>query len=288
MLSFIIYMKKLILSLLFSLCVLNAFALEVSDYFTYNSSFWRNSAAVSVRPWYSLSAGAGFDVTNHDDFGNHIYALRMPITLMFEDTTFALTPFYYPDNANRAQAYGARAELISLINRNDIENTATRFRMGAALASQKADMFKNGSFSEQETFNQAAYELDLSFGYFEQYFFDITGNIYQYLSGIDGVESFFGVMNQAEIADLGTNNYVLGLPYYSAGARIRWKSDVSNSDNFISYRYVDFYNTGNGHSVLISSTMRMGFNFYLNLAYNHIFRAGPDVDIYTAGMILKF
>ena len=288
MLSFIIYMKKLILSFLFLFCVLNAFALEVSDYFTYNSNFWRNSATVSMRPWYSLSVGAGFDITEHDAFGNHIYALRLPIALTFESANFALTPFYYPDNANRASAMGGRAEFTSVINRNDIDNTAVKLRMGAGFASQKADMFKNGSLSEQETFKQAAYEMDLSFGYFERYFFDITGNAYQYLSGIDGVDALFGVMNQTEIADLGTADYVFGMPHYSAGARIRWKSDVSNSDNFISYRYIDFYNMDNAHSVLISSTMRLGFNFYLNLAYNHIFRPGTDADIYTAGAILKF
>ena len=96
-------------------------------------------------------------------------------------------------------------------------------------------------------------------------------------------------MNQTELADLGTLDYVLGLPSYSAGARIRWRSEANSADNFVSYRYINFHNTGIIHSVLVSSTVRMSNNFYLNLAYNHLFRAGmADTDLYSAGVTLKF
>ncbi|MDR0734898.1 MAG: hypothetical protein LBG16_04335 [Elusimicrobiota bacterium] len=262
---------------------------EVSDTHTHSSLFWRNNISVVARPVYALSLGAEFDLTEHDNFAHHIYALRMPITLRSGgDTQFTLRPFYYPDNANGASAWGAFAAVRMLVNSDEVENSYANAQLSAAYAAQKADVIKNGLITRDDDFRQLAYGLLVNFNYFDSYSFDLAGTVYQYLSGIDGVQSVFGVLNQAEAADLGTLDYVLSLPYYSAGVKIRWMSSASRSDNYISYRYFDTHNAGGAHSLMLGTMVNLGMDFFINFAYNHIFRAGADRDLYSAGITYKF
>ena len=262
---------------------------EVSDSYTHSSAFWRNNISVGVRPVYALSLGAEFDLTEHHDFARHIYALRLPIILRaVEETQFALRPFYYPDNANGASAWGAQAALRLLVNKDEVENSSTNAQLSIAYAAQEADVLKNNMLKQKDDFRQLAYALTVNFNYFDSYNFDLTGAVYQYLSGIEGVQAVRGVMNQTELADLGTIDYVLGLPDYSAGAKIRWLSSASRSDNYISYRYIQTYNTGGAHSLLLGTMINLGRDLFLNFAYNHIFRAGADRDLYSGGITYKF
>ncbi|MDR1124057.1 MAG: hypothetical protein LBL61_05660 [Elusimicrobiota bacterium] len=283
-------MKKIIFcSVLFLAAVPHICGFEVSDTYTHSSAFWRNNISAYAQPAYALSLGAEFDLTEHKDFYNHIYALRLPVTLSTgDDTQFALRPFYYPDNANGASAWGALAAVKMLVNSDEVENSSTNAQLSLGYAAQKADVDKNGVLARNDDFRQLAYGLLVNFNYFDIYSFDVAGTVYQYISGIDGVQNVRGVMNQAELADLGTLDYVLGLPDYSAGVKIRWVSSASRSDNYISYRYIDTYNDGGAHLLVAAVMIDTGRDFFINFAYNHIFRAGADRDLYSAGIMYKF
>jgi hypothetical protein len=280
-------MKKISLFVFALFLCSGAFALDMMDRHIHTSRFWSNSFSVSARPAYALSVTGEFDVTDHDAFDNHTYALRLPVMLRLENTGFIFKPFFYPDNGNGADAYGAKLSFTSIINRDEINQAFTRVMLSAAVAKQKADVYKNGAVKQDDGFYQAAYEAALNFNFFEQYGFDISGSVYQYFSGISGVEGVAGVMNQQELADLGTLDYVLGLPKFAAGAKILWVSAVSRSDNYIGYKYIDFYNNGAAHSLMLNSTVNFYKNVYFNLAYNHLFVNGGR-DLYGAGIMVKF
>jgi len=281
-------MKKLLISAALIFAAANTFALEISDTFIYNSRFWRNNISVMARPYYPLAFGAEFDLISHKDIDNHVYAIRLPVAFRFgEDHALSLHPFYYPDNANGASAWGGKAVFSTVINQDEVDQSKTRADISAAFATQRADVFRNGVLTAQDSFKQAAYGLNLNFSFFDDYSFDMTGNIYQYLSGVKGVKSVFGVMDQAELADLGTLDYTLALANYTAGIKIGWISTVSRSDNFISYRYIDTHNNGGAHSILMSTLVDISGGWYLSFAYNHIIQRGGK-DLYAAGIVFKF
>lgn len=282
-------MKKLLFSAVISAaCCCNAFALEIADSYTHNSSFWKNNISVSVRPAYGIMVGAEFDLAEHKKFDNHIYAFRLPVTLRSNEYGFIFKPFYYPDNANGAKAAGAKAMFVAGVNRDDIAQMSSQAFVGAGFAAQKADILKNGAVEQNKDFYQLAYEIGANYNFFDQYSFDISGNAYQYLSGINGVKDFGGVMNQQELADLGTLDYVLALPKGSAGLKIKWFSSINNSENYISYKYIDFFTQNAVHSVMLGSNLRVSENVYFNIAYNHLFESGCDKDLYGGGFMLRF
>jgi hypothetical protein len=281
-------MGKLALIIPFLLLSANAYAFEVSDTHIHNSGFWSNSVSVNFRPAFAFSIGGQFDVTEHKVFNSHAYALRMPVGIRTDNTAFNLIPFYYPDNVNDAYAYGGKLSFTSVMTRDEVNDYTTRVFLSAAFSGSKADLVKDGAALEDETFYQAAYEFGLNFDFFDNYGFETSINAFQYMSGITDVDSLNGVMNQQELANLGTLDYILGLPKFSGGAKMVWKSNVSRSDNFISYRYIDFYNEGAKHSLLLSSTVNIFYsNLFLNFSYNHLF-GGGNRDLYGAGIMVKF
>lgn len=282
-------MKKLLFSvLLLSVSCGGAFAFDIADNYTHSSSFWRNSVSVSARPAYALSLGAEFDITGHENFDNHIYAFRLPVTLRSNDYGIVVKPFWYPDNANGAKAYGGKVILVAGVNRDEVAQSSSQAYIGAGFAAQQSDMLKNGVLELKKDFYQIAYEAGANYNFFGQYSFDISGNAYQYLSGIEGVKALGGVMNQQELADLGTLDYVLDLPRGAAGIKIKWASPVNNSENYISYKYIDFFTQDAVHSLMLGTNLRVSGNVYLNIAYNHLFEKGSDKDLYGGGIMLRF
>ncbi|MDR1684272.1 MAG: hypothetical protein LBR90_02265 [Elusimicrobiota bacterium] len=281
-------MRKFILCALLLCASPAARALSVSDSFIYNSSFWRNNVSVSVRPAYAFAAGAEFELTEHDNFANHVYAFRLPFMLRLRDMGFALKPFYYPGNGNGASALGGKFIFSTDINRDDVNESFSSGYISVAYADNDAPVRRAGS-EVKESFKQLAWEAGVNISFFERYAFEFGGNMYQYLSGIGGVAAVDSVLNQQELADLGTLDYTLGLPKGSAGLKIKWLSSLSRSDNFISYRYIEMYRQKNMHSLLLFSSVNFAPGWYFDLSYNHLFISGQtDRDFYGAAVSLRF
>lgn len=282
-------MKKLLLSVVFATVLCGSvFAFDIADNHTHNSSFWKNSSSISFRPSYAVGIGAEFDVAEHRKFDNNIYAVHIPFSIRTDSYGLLVKPFWYPNNANGAKAAGARVMLSAQVNKDEIDQNSTQAYLAAGFAAQKADMLKSGTLTEQKDFYQLAYEAGATYNFFDMYSFDLTGTIFEYLSGINGVKELSGVMNQQELADLGTLDYVLGLPKGAAGIKIKWHSSVNNSENYISYKYIDFYTQDAVHSLMLQSNLRIGSNVYFNIAYNHLFESGRNRDLYGGGIMVRF
>lgn len=280
-------MKKLISIFIFVLTLTPVFAFSVADNYTHNSRFWRNGAAVSFAPARQFFLGAEFDVTEHKDFDNHIYALRAPFGFMSDAFSIRAVPFFLPDNANGAWAYGGKLMFSTGLKVNEIDGTAAEGYLSAGIVSQKADVLKNGVLTEKDTFVQTAYEAGLLSNFYGVYSFSLSGNVYQYLSGLEGVKAVRGVFNQAELADLGTIDYILGLPRASGGLKVTWRSEENRAETFLSYRYIDMHDANARHSLLISTNVMLSAKASLRLSYNHVFVPNEaDSDIYGVGLSL--
>ncbi|MDD6173960.1 MAG: hypothetical protein ACI352_01390 [Elusimicrobiaceae bacterium] len=280
-------MKKLISFLIFVFTLTPVFAFSVADNYTHNSRFWRNSAAISFAPARQFFVGAEFDVTEHKDFDNHIYAFRLPFGFASDALSVRAVPFFLPDNGNDSWAYGGKLMFSSALKLNEVDGTAAEGYLSAGIVSQKADVLKNGVLTEKDTFIQAAYEAGVVSNFFGVYLFNFSGNVYQYLSGLEGVKAIRGVFNQSELADLGTIDYMLGLPRASGGVKATWRSEENRAETFISYRYIDMHDDDARHSLLISTNVLVSAKASLRISYNHIFVPNQtDSDIYGIGLNL--
>ena len=284
-------MRKFFLIFIFLFGAFWANALELSESFIYDKAFWQNSISVSQDLSYMFNVGLNFDLTEHDDIENHIYTFALP--LMFHTERFGLffRPFIIPDNANDASAFGAKLAFNLGLKRDDIDNSSSDLFLAVGFAGQDAYIAKTGLGSQKEKFNQLVYEGGLMIDYFNVYFFEIGGNVFDYISGISDVEGVAGVLDQQNVSSLDTLNYVLNLPKGSIGAKIKWNSQASQSLNTISYRYIEFRdkNVCAHHTIMFSSLIKVSYNWYINLAYNHIFiNSQKDKDIFKGSISFKF
>ena len=284
-------MRKFFLTLVLCLLSFPSFAFEIMEGYTYSKDFWQNTVGVSHDLNYMLNIGLNFDITEHDDIDHHIYDLSLPVMFRAERFGFYFKPFIVPDNANNASAYGAKAILTLNIKRDEIDNSSYNLFLSVGYANQNAYVTKSGLGSQKEDFKQLTYEGGLAFDYFNIYFFEFSGNFFDYISGISDVENVAGVLDQQNIASLDTLNYVLNLPKDSIGAKIKWNSQASQSLNTISYRYIEFKERDcrPQHSLMLSSLIRLSEKFYIDLAYNHIFiDSQKDKDIFRGALSFKF
>ncbi len=284
-------MRKIFFIFVLCLSSLSAGAFEISEGFVYSKDFWQNNVAVSQDINYMLNVGLNFDIAEHDDISHHIYTFSLPLMFRTERFGLYLRPFIVPDNANDASAYGAKASLTLNIKHDEVDNSSSSVFLSAGFANQNAYVAKVGLGSQKEDFKQMVYEGGLVFDYFDTYFFEISGNMFDYISGISDVENVAGVLDQQNIASLDTLNYVLSLPKSSIGAKIKWNSEASQSSNTISYKYIEFkeHNVCPHHSLMFSSVIMLKYNLYVSLAYNHIFVSSQkDKDIFKGAISLKF
>lgn len=284
-------MRKIFLILILCLISLSAGAFEITEGFVYNNAFWQNSVGVSQDINYMFNVGFNFDLTEYDGIDNHIYTFSLPLAFRAEKFGLYFRPFIVPDNANDASAYGAKASFTVNIKQDDVENSSSSVFLSAGFANQNAYVTKSSLVSEKEDFKQLSYEGGILFDYFNVYFFEISGNIFDYISGISDVENVAGVLDQQNISSLDTLNYVLSLPKASVGAKIKWNSEASKSLNTLSYRYIEFreHDVCAQHSLMLSSVVMLKSNLYVNLAYNHIFiNSQKDKDIFKGSISFKF
>lgn len=284
-------MRKIFLTFVFIITGISAFALEVAEGFTYNNSFWQNTISATQSLNYLMTIGFDFDLTEHDDVDNHIYTFSLPFAIRAEDFGLIFTPFIMPDNANGASAKGAKLSWTFGVKYDEVEQTSSHAFLSVGFADQNAYLQKKGQLPEKKNFYQLAYEGGLVLDYFNVYIFEISGNIFQYPSGISSVETFGGILDQQNIASLETFDYIYALPRGSAGLKIGWNSQESRSKNMLSYRFIEFYEKEISayHSVKFQTTMMLNHRLSLILGYNHIFISSQkDKDIVKGVMSFKF
>ena len=96
-------------------------------------------------------------------------------------------------------------------------------------------------------------------------------------------------MNQNEMADLGTIDYVLNLPHFSAGGGITWISPENNTKTFLSYKYINYEQNLIAHSLMLKTIIPISQNLLATLIYNHVFeRHHTNKDLFGVGLNYLF
>ena len=272
-------MRRLFLLFTFCSLALQSFAFTAGDLFIQNSRFWQNIVSLGVLDNNNLSTGLVFDITEHNDIKDKIYAVRIPFMLKFSMLNLEITPFWYPDT-NNAYSYGGSMKLEGLIRSDDINNIYAGGYLKAGFANQKAYIPQN-----TENFKQLAFEGGVNFNFANLYSFNVNGNVFTYPDGT----SFGGIMNQNEIADLGTIDYVLSLPRFSAGGGITWISRENNTKTSLSYKYINYEHNLIAHSLMLRTTISVTERLLATLIYNHVFESEhTNKDLFGVGLNYLF
>lgn len=282
-------MKKLFLLFLFCNLTLSGFAFSMGDMFIYNSRFWQNKLSLDLLQNEIFSTGLSFDITEHKDIDDKIYAFRAPLMLDFSILNLVLEPFIYPDISNNAQAYGGNITLTSMIKSDDINNTYAHGYLRAAFANQKANIARGTLPQNKEDFKQFAFEGGLNFNLANLYNFNFSGNIFTYPDKVKNISYFGGIMNQNELADLGTIDYVLNFPNFSLGGNIVWLSQENNTKTSIGYKYINYEHNLIAHSVMIKTIIPLREKLLTTLIYNHVFETNhKNKDLFSIGLNYLF
>ena len=170
--------------------------------------------------------------------------------LDFSLLSLTLEPFLYPDS-NHANAYGGSVKLEGLLRSDDISGIYAGGYLKAAFANQKANIARGAAPQNKENFKQWAFEGGLNFNFANLYNFNFSGNIFTYPDRVKDITFFGGIMNQNELADLGTIDYVLNFPQFSAGGSIVWISSENNTKTSLGYKYINYENNLVAHSVML-------------------------------------
>lgn len=281
-------MKRFLFFCLFCSLSLSSFAFSVGDFFFKNSRFWQNRVSLDILSGNDVLAGMEFDIVSHRDIENKIYAFRVPLMLKFNMVDFTFEPFFYPNTNNDASAYGGKLTVRGVIRDNQITNNSSQGYLKAAYAVQSANVERLGLVNKED-FKQLVFEGGLNFNFGGFYNFDIGGNIFNYPDNVKEVGAFGGIMNQAEVGNLGTIDYVLALPQFSVGGGITWLSTESNAKSSVSYRYIDYEKDLSAHSIMVKTIVPVDEKVLITLIYNHLFETHrTNRDLFGAGINYLF
>lgn len=281
-------MKKLFLLFIFCNLVLQSFAFSAGDLFIKNSRFWQNKFSVDILGQSDISAGFTFDLTEHKDRKDNIYAFHIPFMLNFPMLDLTVVPFWYPES-NSANAYGGSIKLEGLLRSDEINMTYVKGYFKTAFANQNTNIIRGVAPQNKENFKQLAVEGGIDFNLANLYVFNINGNVFSYPDKVKDITSFGGIMNQSELADLGTIDYVLNLPEFSVGGVITWISNENNTRTNFSYKYINYKNNLINHSLMLQTLIPVSENLIATLIYNHIFETHhKNKDLFGIGLNYLF
>ena len=281
-------MKKLFLLFIFCGMALQSFAFSAGDLFIQNSRFWQNKFSLDILGQGDVSAGFTFDITDHRDIEDNIYAFRIPFMLNFPTFDLTANPFWYPQS-NDASAYGGSVKLQSILRSDEINMTYVKGYFKAAFANQNANIARGLTPQSKENFKQLAFEGGLDFNLANLYNFSFNGNVFSYPDKVKDITSFGGIMNQSELADLGTIDYILNLPEFSLGGTITWISNENNTRTTLSYKYINYEQGLINHSLMLQTLIPMSENLIATLIYNHIFETHhKNKDLFGIGLNYLF
>jgi len=260
-------MRKIIIFIMAMALMQSAHAVSISDAFFINSKFLRNDFTALSQVYGRLSSGAEVSYVKHDDFNDGNFFVAAPIVMTYDAAQIVLRPFAMPQT-NDLSAYGATFNLLLNMEENNIDDKFTQANLAVGYVNQKADVTRNIG-ADREDFGELVYSLGLRKNFFNSFIFGANGNVYEYLSGIDGVQGIRSIFNQNDFSNLNSYDVVYNLPKYSVGATFNRMLD-KGADIYLSYSYTEFYTADHEHSIILGNDFPISAAVKADLGYNHI------------------
>ncbi|WP_424245164.1 hypothetical protein Dip510_000238 [Elusimicrobium posterum] len=280
-------MKKTSLLLITLFLAAHASAATVNNNFFINSRFIKDTFTVHAPVTNHFSAGAEVSYTDHDYFDDKIYTFALPVSHTSTYMQTVLKPFY-THKADDLYAFGIKAHMLMNMSIDEGETVFMQAYISAAFANQKADLAYKDGTDTRENFKQLVYTLGVRRNFYNAFYFNMSGNIFQYPDGISHIGAVRSVLDQQELANMQTYDVIFNLPKYSLGASFSRKFE-SSAVIYLSYNFTEYYTARGDHSIIIGNEFPIYKNISGDLAYNHIISVNNKKrDIYKAGFTVRF
>jgi hypothetical protein len=220
----------------------------------------------NLAPRFSAGLNASF-YSDSAVYKERIWAFRAPLAYTGDEFFFSLKPFLYPVSGNtRSGAGGAKLNVMTALN--DDEVSYLHLTLSGAWAQQRALTTDSPG---RKTFSQAAGEALLEKSFFGQFFFQVSAAGFNNPSGVSNRTLIRPVLDQSDLAYLGTFRQVTALPEWTAGAQMArdmrpdYDSHLYAGYSKISYRggmVADSGIAGIKISLTETSTLDLAYNLY--------------------------
>jgi hypothetical protein len=240
-----------------------------NDYSSGSNGLKKNSLTVFRK--HSRVLTSGLNVSFYKDsagYGERIYSFRAPLMYSSQKHFISLKPFLYPVSPlTRSGAYGGKIyALTSLLDNTD--ESYLHLAVSAAWARQKAFQNEAGTL-ERNSFSQSAFEIQAEKSFYGQFFFQLTGAGFPKPSGASNSKLLRPVLDQSDMAYLGTFRHLTALPEWALTAQVaRNMKPEYDSHLYAGYSKISFRQTDRANSAILGLKLGLNEKSNLDLAYN--------------------
>jgi len=241
-----------------------------NDYTFGSNGLKKNSLTVFRR--HSPAFSTGLNVSFYKDtgaYGERIYSLRLPLLYSGARYFISLKPFLYPVSSHtRSGAYGGKLYALASVSESPDESY-TRLALSGAWASQKAFMNRDGSLARRE-FTQTAFEVQAEKSFYGQFFFLASAAGFPEAGGGARNSNLVSpVLDQADMAYLGTFNHLTALPEWALTAQVaRNMRPDYDSHIYAGYSKISFRRAEKANSLTGGMKLSLNEKSALDLGYN--------------------
>jgi len=240
-----------------------------NDYAAGSNGLKKNSLTLFRKSSRSLTSG--LNVSFYKDnagYGNRIYSFRLPLMYSGRSCFISLKPFLYPVSPyTRSGAAGGKLSLLASLSETQDESY-TRLAVSGAWARQKAFTYGAG-IPERKTFSQSAFEVQVERSFYGQFFFLASAAGFPKVPGISNSTLLRPVLDQADLAYLGTFRQTTAIPEWALTAQVaRNMKPEYDSYLYAGYSKISLRQTDRANSILAGIKMSLNEQSTLDFAYN--------------------
>ena len=267
-------MKRLLPSLTVLLLLLACAPLRAgwwaeNDYDFGSNGFKKDSVSVftSISTRTVLAPGAAF-YKDRGTYRDAVYSLRLPVMYSGDGYFLSFKPFFYPARAGIASSAGG-AKVYALTELGESSDLSyLHLSVSGAAAGQKTGLNIDGTKTSR-TFAQNAFEVQMEKSFYNQFFFLASAAGFTKPSGAKNLKSTLPVLDQAELAYLGTFRTITSMPEWALALQFaRNMSPDFDSHIYAGFSRISFRQADPGNSVILGMKLRLNETASLDLAYN--------------------
>ena len=240
-----------------------------NDYVSGSNGFKKDSISVftSISTRTVLAPGAAF-YKDRGSYRDAVYSLRLPVMYSGDDYFLSFKPFFYPARAGiKSSACGAKVYALTELGESS-DSSYLHLTVSGAAAKQKTGLNIDGT-KTNKTFAQNAFEVQLEKGFYDQFFFLVSAAGFTKPSGAKNLNLINPVLDQAELAYLGTFRTITAMPEWALALQFaRNMAPDFDSHIYAGFSRISFRQADPGNSAVFGMKLRLNDDASLDLAYN--------------------
>ncbi len=248
---------------------LNAAWWAENDYATGSNGFKKDSLSVFTTISGPLAAGLGGGYyRDRAGYGDRVYFFHLPLMYSAEKYFISLKPFVYPV-ANGTHSGAGGGKLFFLYSLNEASDESyLHLGFSGAWARQQALQDFNGAMRKTR-FSGSAFEAQVEKSFYGQFFLQASAAGFTRPPGVSNSRLIAPVLDQAELAYLGTFRQVTAIPEWVLGAQLaRSMKPEFDSHLYAGYSKIHYRGAGAANSGIAGMKLYLTEKSTLDFAYN--------------------